>query len=83
MTTLLFGATTLAVVALGWYGYRAFVRIATWGRNMNDCDRIFQEAAIHDDGWEPEVSKRRPPRDIALAPSLKVPHHHAGTAASK
>jgi hypothetical protein len=29
------------------------------------------------------VSKRRPPRGIALAPALKVPHHHAGTAASK
>ncbi|MGA1982812.1 MAG: hypothetical protein ABSG84_10060 [Acidobacteriaceae bacterium] len=83
MTTLLLGATALAVVALGWFGYRAFVRIETWGRKMNDCDRIFQEAGIQDDEWEPEVSKRRPPRGIALAPALKVPHHHAGTAASK
>jgi hypothetical protein len=43
---------------------------------MNDCDRIFQEAAVHDGGWEPELSKQRPPRGIALAPALKVPHQH-------
>jgi hypothetical protein len=83
MTALLIGATTLAVVALGWVGYKALLRIETWGRNMNDADRIFQEAAVPDDGWEPEVSKRRPQHGIALAPSLKVPHPHASTAASK
>jgi hypothetical protein len=51
MIALLIGASVFAGVVLGWYGYKASVRIAVWGRNMNECDRIFQMASEHtDDG---------------------------------
>jgi len=42
MIALLVGVTTLAVIGLGWYGYKASVRISTWGRNMDEQDGIFQ-----------------------------------------
>jgi hypothetical protein len=80
---LLLGATTLAIAVLGWYGYRAFVRIETWGRNMNDCDRIFQEAAMHEDGWGPEVDRRRPAHGISVVPPLRTSRDHARAAALK
>jgi hypothetical protein len=51
MIALLMGASVFAGVVLGWYGYKASVRIAVWGRNMDECDRIFQMANEHtDDG---------------------------------
>ena len=42
MIALLVGVTTLAVIGSGWYGYKASVRISTWGRNMDEQDGIFQ-----------------------------------------
>ena len=48
MITLLIGVTTLAAIGLGWYGYRASARIATWGRNMDEQDRIFRAMASPD-----------------------------------
>ena len=44
MVTLLLGASTLVVGAMGWYGYWAVCRIQEWGRGMNQIDRIFQIA---------------------------------------
>jgi len=77
MTTLLIGATTLAVAVLSWFGHRAFLRVETWGRNMNDVDRIFQDAALNDGVWDSAVTRKRTRSGISLTPTLKTPHHHA------
>lgn len=78
MTALLIGVTTFAgMVAggvIGSYGYRAYRRIEIWGRNMNECDRIFQIAAGDEGQWEVHAGKRRTPRvGISLVP-LDTPH---------
>ena len=44
MIALLVGVS-VAVAGLGWCGYKASVRIAEWGRNMNACDDIFRRAS--------------------------------------
>jgi hypothetical protein len=45
MIACLIGVSALLGSGLGWLGYRASLRIAEWGRNMDECDRIFQMAA--------------------------------------
>jgi hypothetical protein len=59
MIVLLVGVTVLAVTGLGWYGHKASVRIATWGRNMNEQDGIFQAMADQEEWAEPEDSRSR------------------------
>ena len=44
MIALLVGVS-VAVAGLGWCGYKASVRIAEWGRNMNACDEIIRTAS--------------------------------------
>ena len=72
VSALLIGASTLVVTALGWFGYRAFLRIETWGRNMNEIDGIFLDSAIEDGGWSSRPISERKPRGISLVPT----HHH-------
>jgi hypothetical protein len=38
------GISLLTGAALGWFGHKAIVRIEVWGRNAQECDRIFQIA---------------------------------------
>jgi len=51
--------------------------VETWGRNMNDVDRIFQDAALNDGVWDSAVTRKRTRSGISLTPTLKTPHHHA------
>ncbi|HWB32403.1 MAG TPA: hypothetical protein VG714_04445 [Acidobacteriaceae bacterium] len=45
------GLLLVAGAGLGWYAHRAYVRINTWGRNMNEVDAIFRVA---EEGLEEE-----------------------------
>ena len=49
MVALLVGVS-VAVAGLGWCGYKASVRIAEWGRNMDACDNIFRTVSELEDG---------------------------------
>lgn len=74
MSALFIGTSTLAVTVLGWFGYKALVRIETWGQKMNEIDRIFQDSAMEDGGWSSRPIGERRPAGISLVPT---PHHHA------
>jgi hypothetical protein len=74
MTTLLLGVTTLAVAVLGWFGYKALLRINTWGQNMNDLDLIFQDSAQETGGWSSRPISKRKAGGVSLVPT---PHHLA------
>jgi hypothetical protein len=45
MSAFLIGTSVLAALALARFGYKASLRIAEWGRNMDEIDLIFQTAA--------------------------------------
>jgi hypothetical protein len=77
MTALLLGTTTLAVMMLGWFGYKAHLRIDAWGRKMNEIDRIFQDSDQHDGAWSSRPIEKRKSGGLSLAQTLKTPHHHA------
>ena len=40
MIPLMIGTSLVAGALLGWYGYKASLRIAAWGRNMNEREGI-------------------------------------------
>jgi hypothetical protein len=40
MIAMFFMGSVILGSACGWYGYRACVRIQTWGEKMNDLDNI-------------------------------------------
>ena len=73
MITFLVGISMLAGVGLGWYGYKASLRIAAWGRGLDECDRIFQEAG---EGVEliSEDGRKRAPKDGARIVPFATPH---------
>jgi len=74
MIPLLFGATTLAVAVLGWYGYRASIRIAAWGERMNDCDRIIQTVTEETGSAYFEDGRKRIPQDGPRMSPLVTSH---------
>jgi hypothetical protein len=67
--TLLIGTSMIAGIGLGWYGYKASLRIAEWGRGMDECDQIFQTATegIGSTNFE-DVRKRIPKDGPRIAP---------------
>jgi hypothetical protein len=78
MTALLIGMSAIAGMGLGWYGYKAHLRIEAWGQNMNACDQIFQIASGEmPDGFQ------GPAKDGRRIASLAGPNLHPGAAASK
>ena len=77
MTALLIGVTTLVVMAwLGWYGYRAYLRIETWGRNLNEIDGIWREETLREARTRPVVSGDRVAVGVASVPRFTIPQHH-------
>ena len=78
MIALLIGVTALTFMALlGWYGYRAYLRIQTWGRNMNEIDGICLEEVLPGAGLRSYSERRRDAVNIPLVASFKTPHRHA------
>ena len=77
MTALLMVATTLSIAVLGWYGYKAYRRIEAWGRNMNEIDRIFQDADQFEGACSSRPIGKRVSGGMSLVQTLKTPHHHA------
>lgn len=77
MISLLFGTLILAGIGLGWYGYKASLRIAEWGRGMDECDHIFQIAG----GIEEQASWDA--GEVPAGRSFADARFHAGVAASK
>jgi len=76
MMSLLIGSSLVAGIGLGWFGCKASRRIAQWGRNMNEVDRIFQMADEQSGGFE--VMQKRPAQGVhAVGP------HRIGIVASK
>jgi hypothetical protein len=83
MIALLIGTLALAGVALGWYGYRASVRIAVWGRNMDECDRIFQTMEEQKADVEFPKPPRRTLEDVGGDSSGGGQHRHSHVHSSK
>ena len=77
VNALLIGATTVAVMLVGWFGFKAHLRIEAWGVKMNELDRIFQDADQHDGGWSSRPIDKRESGRVSLVPTLKTPHYHA------
>ena len=50
MIALFVAILLVAGTGLGWYGHRAWLRIDTWGRNMNDQDSIVRIASQEEYG---------------------------------
>jgi hypothetical protein len=82
MIPLLIASFTVAGAGIGWVGYKANARIAEWGRNMNECDRIFQIAAEGKDHAEPSMARSRGTEE-GRAKSPYVGHMPTGPAASR
>jgi hypothetical protein len=61
MVMLMVGVTVAAVIALGWVGHRASIRIEAWGRGMDACDEIFRLA----EGYQEQ--------QMELQPAPKIP----------
>ena len=77
MIALLIGVTTLAGMAFGWYGYKAHLRIETWGRKMNEIDGICQEESLADDGLPSYAGRKQEAVGVPLLPVFKAPQPHA------
>ena len=71
MIIFLLGTSTIAGVGLGWYGYKARLRIAEWGRGMDECDQIFQAVAEETEGAN--FGKRIPKDGPRIVPFV-IPH---------
>jgi hypothetical protein len=63
MIALLVGTLIVAGVWIGWYGYRASLRIAEWGRRMDECDSIFQTVTAGTEKVHYEDGRKRIPKD--------------------
>jgi hypothetical protein len=74
MITFLLGTSAVAGVGLGWYGYRASLRIAEWGRAMNECDQIFQAATEGTSSTNLEEGRKRIPKDGPRILPFVTPH---------
>jgi hypothetical protein len=83
MITLLVGTSILAGVGLGWYGYKASLRIAAWGRGMDECDRIFQTVTQGTGGSNFDDGRKRPPQSAPVAAPFVTSHLRPGAAGSK
>jgi hypothetical protein len=83
MITLIVGASVLAGIGLGWYGYKASIRIEAWGRGMNECDLIFQAMSEDMDDGGFRGSPRRPVGNVRGAGVFAGPHLGTGAAGSK
>ena len=78
MIALLVGTSTVAGVVIAWYAYKASLRIAIWGENMNSLDQIVRTVSSHEEAWQP-----RPTRiwvDSVSDPRLMHPHLPMGHA---
>jgi hypothetical protein len=73
MIVLLVGTSVAAGVALGWYGYKASVRIQTWGQRMNECDSIFQVATAGTERTNFDEAQTRVPKDGPRIVPLAAP----------
>ena len=74
MVALLVGTSVVAGVWLGWYGYKASLRIRAWGQGMNECDRIFQRMAEETEGTNFEDARQRLPKDGPGIAPFVTPH---------
>jgi len=69
MMPLLIGVGAVGVAGLAWFGYKANKRIASWGRNMDEVDRIFQMANEAEEEAEMQAVRSRAADDArAKAP---------------
>ena len=80
MIAFIVGASILGGVGLGWYGYKAVLRIEIWGQGMNECDAIFQAMSQGEIGGELPQSRSR---GRAEEPEFGRRHFPIGAAASK
>jgi hypothetical protein len=83
MIPLLIGAFAVAGAGIGWVGYKANVRIAEWGRNMNECDRIFQMAAEGEGDPDQPMVRSRSTEDGRAKTPFVGQHMPTGPAASR
>jgi hypothetical protein len=74
MITLLVGISILGGVGLGWYGYKAFLRIEAWGRGMDECDQIFQAMSEGTGSTGFEEGRKRAPKDGPCIAPLVTSH---------
>jgi len=73
MIMLLIGSIAIGT-ALGWYGYKAVLRIQSWGERMNECDNIFQIVTTGTERTNFDDLQRRAPKDGPRIVPLPTPH---------
>lgn len=82
MIALLIAISVVTGTVLGWFAYKASLRIQAWGLNMNAQDRIFQEA-VREDSADPQPGRKRPEADYGSVPVLGRRHLPLGVGSSK
>lgn len=82
MIALLIAISISTGTVLGWFAYKASLRIRTWGLNLDAQDRIFQEAA-REDSVDSQSSRKRPEADHGPVPALGRRHLPFGAVSSK
>ncbi len=74
MVIFLLGTSIVAVGGLGWYGHKASLRIAEWGRGMDECDQIFQAVAEETEDTHFDGVRKRIPKDESHVLPFVTPH---------
>ena len=77
MVMLIVGALVAVGVWIGWFGYKASLRIQAWGRRMDDLDEIFRRVTGAGDA-NPEDVRRQIPRVLPFVRS-HVGHRAVGS----
>jgi hypothetical protein len=74
MIALLVGMSVMAGAAIGWYTYKAGLRIAMWGRKMNEFDQLVRNMTKHEEGWQAHPNRIWIDPDTASESNLMHPH---------
>jgi hypothetical protein len=82
LIALLIAISISAGTVLGWFAYKASLRIQAWGLNMNAQDRIFQEA-VREDSVDSQRDRKRPEADHGPVPALGRRQMPFGAVSSK
>lgn len=78
MIALFVGSVVVGASVASWYGYKALVRIRTWGEKMNEVDAIFQSVATPEEmsgaAASSPIRKSAAPVPATTQVAVGVPH---------
>lgn len=72
MSALLIAISAGTGTVLGWFVYRASLRIQAWGVNMDAQDRIFQEA-VGENSADMQIGRERTEAERGAVAVLHLP----------